>query len=859
MVFPNSKLVVVVAAATVVLSSLFPTTVLAAEINGSQYGCDPSAYDSLTLYTNQNTAPCSGDAQTGCASSIWPDCDTRFTDASCRRCSAGYFLNIDDPFKRLCSINGGPSVPYPPYYTTQTLCDPCKTDSKLHCADKGVGTILEICSETGRTSDAQCVKCTTAPSPPPASTYLYPGSCDYVCSPGYFFQTVGGACLSCQEFACSVGQYRKGCNLTFSGVCVDCTALTDNMQFTGPGQTTPDSCPYECNVGFYKDSLTGSCISLLGASGASCNYVPGVYRNTTDNTCRNCSETAATTTMITYVVPGALCVWQCNYGYYRKNETHCLPCTDPSIQCKYGEYLSKTCSATSDTQCSPCNKFSTSMDQVAKYIPQKQYDGDFSMNSMCKWDCITGYYKNIYPENHPKYVASIVPRCMRCTQKSLNAIYVPTVNYTTDPSNQCQFVCSYNTYKVNLAYNGDQADLVNKAPCQPQFPTCPLVSATCPPGVDATIYDNITKCRKSPSESCEGTHYNVDQIIQYLGGVSTPSYVAMDLTSQGSSMFVAVNNAIYSYSTFQGVEYKGPGIYNGQGGALIAGSPGVDSGGCIDSSVSGLMARFPRVTFMRSMWDDSAILVVDSCGGASSIGHVRRISLDPSRDYDVNTLSPSSSGQCANNSFSSIASIDILKGTQKVMIVDTDCGSVHTLDMSTGKYLLTAGIFLANGNLPGRCINEARISYPSAGVWNGESQMIVVSASSQALFLITNPNTPSCMVQILRSIDFPYQPPLWSSSPSTFGGIIMLDSQNFLFAADWRISKYNLQTAKVVHLVGSYEDIFSGWHGSGSTGCNAKIGTDSVYSMTRTNADFNGGKFHFFFQHNHFFQTQNHH
>lgn len=92
----------------------------------------------------------------------------------------------------------------------QRSCKRCRVLSGICTVP---GTTLELCTQSGRRQDAQCVPCTNAPTPPPATVYTGPSpgnlnQCPYKCNEGYYMKAGTGECLTCQTDPCGVGQYR---------------------------------------------------------------------------------------------------------------------------------------------------------------------------------------------------------------------------------------------------------------------------------------------------------------------------------------------------------------------------------------------------------------------------------------------------------------------------------------------------------------------------------------------------------------------------------------------------------------------------------------------------------------------------
>lgn len=390
----------------------------------SSQPCNNSLYfDKIVTYSNQSTQPlCSGLRHEGCTSLSFPACDTTFTSvlsgsvdevSSCNSCKPGWYLP-EGPVARLCSSNGGPGGVAAPYYKEQKVCKMCRAATGVCTA---AGTTLEVCMQTGRTTDAQCVPCRNAPTNAsytgPSPTNL--GVCPYECNKGYYLAGNGASCVTCGTDPCPVGQYRVGCTGISSGTCASCTSKPALFAtYTSAGiPATENNCKYTCNTGYFR-TFDGQCQSYLALNLYAC----PLGTQLVSSLCTPCPTPLPLNGK--YVLDdgalpqkGGLCDWECKIGYYRSGG-QCVSCSNPATKCVTGYYVQSECTGSSDVVCAPCNAFPLSMSSVATYRSTPQIDGNYGFDSMCVWDCGAGFTKP---------GGSTVPACARCTNKPLNAVY----------------------------------------------------------------------------------------------------------------------------------------------------------------------------------------------------------------------------------------------------------------------------------------------------------------------------------------------------------------------------------------------------------------------------------------------------
>ena len=87
----------------------------------------------------------------------------------------------------------------------------------------------------------------------------------------------------------------------------------------------------------------------------------------------------------------------------------------------------------------------------------------------------------------------------------------------------------------------------------------------------------VTQCTEEPTlgATCYPTLYNLRRIVNGIGGTTEQDYVAIASGHGGGLLYVAISHAIFSVSTFQGLESAGKSFYDGAGMTLIAGRVGL--------------------------------------------------------------------------------------------------------------------------------------------------------------------------------------------------------------------------------------------------------------------------------------------
>jgi hypothetical protein len=179
----------------------------------------------------------------------------------------------------------------------------------------------------------------------------------------------------------------------------------------------------------------------------------------------------------------------------------------------------------------------------------------------------------------------------------------------------------------------------------------------------------------------------MDHIVDGIAGYTDLHYATIASAHKGSLLYVGIDSAIYSVSTFASSQFDGSKMQ------LIAGAAG--QGSIRKDAELGIDSRFTLVTFMKTSLDDRTIYVLDKLETEPPRGWLRKIDVS-TPNFAVTTLSSTagSGGVCANDTFMSPRSMDIHKSTGNLLIVDSQCETIHTYIPSTDTFLLTAGIII---------------------------------------------------------------------------------------------------------------------------------------------------------------------
>ena len=100
---------------------------------------------------------------------------------------------------------------------------------------------------------------------PPSNAFYYAGECDsWKCNIGFYRN--GAICVRCQNsFGCLSGQFRPQCTDGFTdtqnctGICTNKPQITQSLYLGPSSDNTENSCPWGCNLGFFKNIAIQSC------------------------------------------------------------------------------------------------------------------------------------------------------------------------------------------------------------------------------------------------------------------------------------------------------------------------------------------------------------------------------------------------------------------------------------------------------------------------------------------------------------------------------------------------------------------------------------------------------------------------
>ena len=244
-----------------------------------------------------------------------------------------------------------------------------------------------VCSTGFYTSTTGSVSCSSCTNKPANSVYVLTGgsspNCLYQCNAGY-------GTTSCT--ACLKGYYNP---VNYPPqACLACTIKPPNSYFLNPVVFARDSdaCPWDCNAGFEKDSITGNCIP--------CNtgYYSSVLRTSDDksaNRCATCTECTPGVTYQTRACSTTLnrictsCLTTCSPGYYitpctSLSQRICNKCNQLSF-CKSGQHISGSCSGLTTVDTSFCKNCSLpSICAPGLFMKPNQCTGKTTQDSQCQ-------------------------------------------------------------------------------------------------------------------------------------------------------------------------------------------------------------------------------------------------------------------------------------------------------------------------------------------------------------------------------------------------------------------------------------------------------------------------------------------
>lgn len=393
------------------------------------------------------------------------------------------------------------------------------------------------------------------------------------------------------------------------------------------------------------------------------------------------------------------------------------------------------------------------------------------------------------------------------------------------------------------------------APCDPTVPSCPDEPYCTDPFFKGPV---VKSCRRAPSTppprhqpscranttpplpsrktaldpECLYANYNVERYVDRVGGSTSGQSLTIASAFKGSVLYVGINGAIYSVSTFQPREAGLSVTWDGSGMTLIAGSPGVV--GRVDSPV-GVDARFYTILSMSESSDGRRIFLTDHLSSTTpSRGYLRSIDVTTS-DYRVETHSGLGIG-CSSSTFVAPSSVSVL--SNMVMIVDAGCYTVHTYNIDTGGFVVTAGIAGTQGTFDGPCAGaEPGVFHsPQVGAWDPHSGNMLVLGADKSLKRISSPNTEACTVTTIGSGDI-----LWSGSGSLIGGIAIDSPDVMLVVGGFEVREYTISTQQYTVIAGSYQssvdELYFRW--SAGTACGARVGLPT--QILRHRAETHGG------------------
>lgn len=428
----------------------------------------------------------------------------------------------------------------------------------------------------------------------------------------------------------------------------------------------------------------------------------------------------------------------------------------------------------------------------------------------------------------------VYPQPSKCGERSqaLQPRYIQ-VDLSGDPADyrtQCPYVCNPGTY-IAVSPQGDLDVDGATAPCDPTVPSCPDEAYCTDPFFKGPV---VKSCRKTALDpECLYANYNMEHYVENVGGNPSGDWMAIASALKGSILYVSINGAVYSMSTFQPRELDPLATYNGAGMTLIAGSPG--SIARVDSAV-GSSARFYGIVSMSESSSGESILLTDVLYSTTPArGYLRSIDVT-TRDYRVATLSGPSTGTCSASNFVNPVSVDTLSNL--VMVVDADCYTIHTYDTTTGSFVVTAGIAGTQGTFDGPCTGPEPgvFDSPQAGIWDPSSGSMLVLNSDKRLKRISNPNTGSCMVLTIASGEA-----LWSGASSLIGGIALDVPGVLVVAGGNEVRTLDLQSQSYTVIAGSYQssinELFFGW--MAGTACGARVALPR--QVLRHRAETHGG------------------
>ena len=336
------------------------------------------------------------------------------TDTICTyQCNPGFVLSVSDvlPSSPTCQCLSGSYIK--PDGTCE-VCSSCPADTEYsNYTASGCTTIDTTSDRTCRLSckyasgyynlNGVCTSCPTTRCPIVQYATLVDcpstGSCTYTCNEGFTKSSIKFYPPSC---TCSVGRY-----INSVGKCLACTACPANTISTiyvksGCNKLNSSvddvTCTRTCAAGYYDNNgVCAQCPSgyyTVNGVCTPCN-TSTCPANTTSTmyTFSGCSGSTGPGTCIPscrngYTMVNGVCTCQAGY-YIRSSDNTCQPC---STSCGTGNYISASCSATSDIKCTTC---STSCPYLAGGVNSSSCVGTEIANPVCT--CPVNSQPFIYP------------------------------------------------------------------------------------------------------------------------------------------------------------------------------------------------------------------------------------------------------------------------------------------------------------------------------------------------------------------------------------------------------------------------------------------------------------------------------
>ena len=170
------------------------------------------------------------------------------------------------------------------------------------------------------------------------------------------------ACSTCPIAPCTeVGTYRRPfsphttcgtpCYMNCTAACQDTCTWPENAHPTGPGTSYPTSCPWQCNLGFFRPNPYQCQRCHASACDGQIYIGNNLCLPTTQSPCRPCRAYPNTTLR---VLDNAKCEYSCNHNgtYFSIEKEGCVQCP-ANLTCPPG--YSRNCN-----RCIPCDVAETS-------------------------------------------------------------------------------------------------------------------------------------------------------------------------------------------------------------------------------------------------------------------------------------------------------------------------------------------------------------------------------------------------------------------------------------------------------------------------------------------------------------------